>query len=276
MKKFLLLSLAAASMIALFSCADDKIYVPTNPDLPTSISDYETADVKDFVIEVDASMTLSLIASGEHFVLYIGNSSCSACLAFKPSLIEYIDKSSATIYHFDNLEYSDEYIQLPTAYPDYFTANYAVTPSLYFFKDGVMTAQRNGSTRMMSYPTFKPIMEGYMRVSNVKQSRNTDVLSNAKNNDAIIFFYDRSIEVENETFINAIYPKTMQNDSILWVGDISSMDLTEEDLTSFKTTFGIENPSGLIVKYSEGSPEDFFSITSANDPALDSWLSKYF
>ncbi len=276
MKRFLTMSLVMASMVVLFSCSDSKIYVPTNADLPTTVSDYETADVEDFVIEVNASETLALIASKEHFVLYIGNSSCSACLAFKPSLIEYIDKSSATIYHFDNLEHSQEYIQLPTAYPDYFTADYAVTPSLYFFKEGLMTARRNGSTRMMEYSTFRPIMDGYMRVSNIKISRNIDALTTAKNNNGIIFFYDRSKVLENEAFVNVIYPKTVQNDTILWVADISMMYLSEEEVVTFTSTFEIEDSSGWLVKYTDASPDDTYQIITSDDPALESWLSVFF
>lgn len=276
MKRFLPLVLICASMVALFSCEDSKIYVPTNADLPATASDYESAAIEDYVIDIDAEQTLDLIESGEHFVLYIGNSSCSSCLAFKPSLIEYIDKSRATVFHFDNLVFSNQYSLLPTNYPDYFTAEYPPTPSLYFFKDGLMTARRDGSTRMMTYNTFKPIMDGYMRVSKAKFSRYQNTLASTKDASGLLFFYDRTNAVENLAFVDIIYPKTMQSSSVLMIADLYFMAIPLEDQNQFKETFGLTDISGWLVKYTAGTVVDSFQLTLSEDPALTSWLNKYF
>lgn len=276
MKRFLALSLVLASMTLLFSCEDTKIHVTANADIPTSVVDYEEASLDEFVIEVDAAETLALIASREHFVLYIGNSSCSSCVAFRPAFIEYIHKSKATVYHFDNLVQAMDYDQLPEHYPDFFTADYAVTPSLYFFKEGLMTARRYGSTRMMDYATLKPIMEGYMTITHIETSHNVTLLEFIQDTQGVIFFYDRSDDIQNACYVDTIYSKASKSSNVLTVADIPSFDLTEEEQTTFMATFEIDNISGWIVHYDAGEIESSYHLSVENDVELDAWLTTHF
>ncbi len=276
MKRFLAWTLTLASMSLLFSCEDTKIHVSANADIPSTVENYEEASIDDFVIEVGAEETLDMIASREHFLLYIGNNSCSSCVAFRPAFIEYIHKSKATVYHFDNLTHAQDYDLLPAQYPDYFTAEYAVTPSLYFFKDGLMTARRYGSARMMDYATLRPIMDGYMTVSKIANSRDNAILESIKTNDGFIFFYDRSSALENACFVDTIYPKTYTSSVVLTIADIDFMALTPEQQTMFMTTFGIANISGWIVHYVSGEIESSYQLTVENDVDLDAWLAAHF
>ncbi len=276
MKRFLAWTMIFASMTLLFSCEDTKIHVSANADIPETVTDYEEATLDDFVIEVDAEQTLALVASREHFLLYIGNNSCSSCVAFRPAFIEYIHKSKATVYHFDNLAQALDYDLLPEQYPDYFTSDYPVTPSLYFFKDGQMTARRYGSARMMDYPTLKPIMDGYMTVSQIANSRDSMRLESIKTNDGFIFFYDRTNALENACFVDTIYPKASSSSTVLTLADIAFMALTPEQQTTLMTTFDIENVSGWIVHYVSGAIESSYHLNIENDSELDAWLSIHF
>lgn len=276
MKRILPFALIFASMTLLFSCDDNKIKVTVNADLPETVEDYDEALLEDFVIEVDAEQTLALVDSRESFLLYIGNSSCSSCVAFKPALIEYIDKSKATVYHFDNLLNAMDYELLPEQYPDYFTADYAVTPSLYFFENGLMTARRYGSSRMMEYATLKPIMDGYMKVSTVENTRDVEGLSFIKNTDGFVFFYDRTVSLEKACFVDTIYPEVSTSSTVLTVADLDFMALNETEQTAFMETFGLEDPSGWLVHYVAGDIESSYQLSVENDAALDAWVTSRF
>jgi len=274
MKKLLLTMMTTAALLSLNGCNNtNKVYISKNASIPTALPDYENDTLEGFVIEVDVNQVKSLIESKESFALYIGNASCSSCEAFRPALIEYIYRSKSLIYHFDNLIHSTTYDELPTAYPDYFTDNYAPTPSLYFFKDGTLSARRNGSTRMFEYQTFEPIMSGYVNVSSINYIYSETTLDQIVDlESSIIYFYSRTNIDSNSLYYSFLFPYVKTLSEPFYVVDIDSLNLTVEQQSTFLADYGLSAITGEIADYHLGSVASSILLDNGNEQAMLDWV----
>ncbi len=86
---------------------------------------------EEHIIEISLDEFKEKIANKETFVIYIGNESCSHCVAYLPILKSVLDEYDITIYHLDNSKLSDdEYAEFKTY------INISGTPTVAFITDG--------------------------------------------------------------------------------------------------------------------------------------------
>jgi len=274
MKNVILILMSTVALLSLTACNNtNKVYISKNVSIPTALPDYENDTITDFVVEVDVNEVKSLIETKESFALYIGNAACNSCEAFRPALIEYVYKSKSLIYHFDNLLHGTTYNELPTAYPDYFTVDYAPTPSLYFFKDGALSARREGSTRMFDYRTFQPIMGGYVAVTSINYIYSQTALNQIVDlESSTVFFYSRTNIASNNLYYNYLFPYVKTLSNAFYVVDIDALNLSTEEQATFLTEYSLDAITGEIVNYQLGIVASSIVNDDGNEQTMVDWL----
>ncbi len=89
MKKLLIL---IVGIIVLASCSSVKV-----PDIDVSKITRST----DGYTEISVEEFDALKASGENFIFYMGQSSCGACIAFKPIVSTFVSTTGIPVYYID-------------------------------------------------------------------------------------------------------------------------------------------------------------------------------
>lgn len=89
MKKIVVLLLSA---LLLTSCSGSKL-----PNIDIS----QIVRSEDTYTEISVEEFEALLASGENFIFYVGQSSCAACIAFKPIVGQFVEKTGIPVYYID-------------------------------------------------------------------------------------------------------------------------------------------------------------------------------
>lgn len=164
--KYAFLPLFFTSLFLVVSCAEPQlIEIPVHTDIPEETGAYGERNLYHYVIEAGNEDISSLIEAGSSFIMYLGSSVCSSCQDFKPVLIEYIEKSRATVYYYDYFAHSanHDYDRLMDDYPAVFKDD-VLTPSLVFFESGHRKKTETGNSRFTDYRLFKALMDSIVTV----------------------------------------------------------------------------------------------------------------
>jgi len=243
-----------------------------NGALPPVPASFTGVPLDAFVVEVTNAELVTLIESEATFLLYIGNDYCSSCLAFRPSLIEYIANYKTLVYHYDNIDNSSTYPDLYEAYDAFFPEN-PPTPSLYFFKQGELRTRQDGIQRMMQYATFAPMMEGYAAVVGIKTLHSVSSLTaTLENDDGLFFAYDRQNAAAVAAYIATIFPTMTDTSANMWQIELSLSD----ELSAHVASLGAPWNGGSPLVYVEnGQVVSSLDAATATTSELTAWLAPY-
>lgn len=99
--------------------------------------------------QIKAAEVIKLLDKGETLVVYLGASTCSACLSFKPTVKEIIKNYKIKIYYVEiNNDVSADLESLIAKY----LVKAEWTPTTYIFKEGKLLDSQSGA---LSYTTLK-------------------------------------------------------------------------------------------------------------------------
>lgn len=275
MNKKIIYSFITLMVLATTSCGNDlRPAVMKNAMLSIHPTSYEDMPLETFVVEVNTAMTINLIESNDSFILYFGNSYCGSCEAVRPSLIEYIDKTGALIFHYDNIVNVNEYDLLVTSYPEVFPQTPS-TPTFFFFEKGELVALREGSVRMFEYSTFKPLFDGLVKVSSAAYSNEiTNLESLVSTSSALFFFFDRQDSASSSLWVNTIIPIVEDLKKPLFIFDVTLSNLSLENIETLNTLFAYQDQSGYIALIQDGTPRiiDSISLDASSETDISNWL----
>jgi predicted bacteriocin transport accessory protein len=86
----------------------------------------------------------TMIENKETFLLYFGRSDCTACIEFKPILIDFMENHDLVVYGIE----SDDVKLHTKEVVDQWIADFAPslkwTPTMFYFKDGVVVDMQSG------------------------------------------------------------------------------------------------------------------------------------
>ncbi|MFA5480932.1 MAG: hypothetical protein WC282_00910 [Bacilli bacterium] len=201
------------------------------------------SQVADYVRHTNSEEVLSMLENDESFIFYVGHSGCSACQAFKPNLLRYINETKVLVHYltFDSLDDPDyeQYAEIWNAYQDIFLASIEF-PYFMVFQDSSHYAR--GATSKMTAQTYEPflnMMNILVKVNSIISIATFQTADYYLNNtsEAVFFFYDRQYDDAAKIYNNLIFPAASQSEKTLYLVDVRAFSL--EDGVLLRETFNL-------------------------------------
>ncbi len=168
-------------------------------------NNYDYSDYKleshNLVKPVTVDSLIKMIDQKEDFCFFIHSNECEACKSIKPLFVRYVFQTNLLIYTYSLSDNNN--VELDVKAPSIIDANgnevfpqisskvYStriITPSFYFFKDGVLTHKQLATTNMLNFSFFSKTFDKYL-------SKSTSELINEYNdsyNSQYVYYYDNS------------------------------------------------------------------------------------
>lgn len=262
--------------LLLTSCSSAPVSMAINGDLIDLDAPTTGSFLSDYARHVDSEIVLAQMNNDEPFVLYVGSSSCSHCLEFKPNLLRYIYENKVLVEYLDvgAGEDYEEYAKIWKAYPDIFEASLQV-PNLLIIENH--TSYKKGASSKMTAATYTPfenMMNQLIKISNVTSV--TTYQSAAYYLDepsALYFFYDRSNDESRSIYIDQIWTRARNSQKNMYLVDIDLLSLSDKE--NLQATFELSDLVQPIAKYYEDGQFKEAHRFGIDDASDISFLDRY-
>ncbi len=110
----------------------------------------------DSIVRLTPNLFLEKSEANVPYLVYAGNASCTQCLNFQPTLLNWIQSFKPLVYYFDTLQLLHQIESIKQTHPTYFSEP-ITTPTLYIFHGNIRLnriVSRNEFYQTASFMTF--------------------------------------------------------------------------------------------------------------------------
>lgn len=247
-KKRFLLSLLFPLLLTSCGQTYEKFYVPYNLDLITETQEIYSPTT------ISATNLRTFIDTKQNFCLYVYNDNCSHCSDSSELLKEYLSNNKIQIYKISIREYLLSKNEDDPLGP--FEFLFGVTPNIFFFKEGNLSATLPRNKYTSGYNVFESTMNEIL-VNSYLFNANT-LLGAEKffenNQEYLIYLSNYSDHQEDsyisyslKTYNEIVYPQMSKSDYSTLIVDVNNAEIELLDLLENTFNIDVENNSNIAM-----------------------------
>ncbi len=128
----------------------------------------ENLSFNDSIVRLTPNLLLEKSETNVPYLVYAGNASCTQCLNFQPTLVNWIQSFKPLVYYFDTLQLLHQIESIKQNHPTYFSEP-IMTPTLYVFQGNNRLHRIVSRNEFYQSAAFMTFIEQYIAIDDGTQ-----------------------------------------------------------------------------------------------------------